>query len=272
MVNIANIESDPIFNLAETMTDMSTLTPETVARISERMVEVDRANKTLGRKNTQTTNQLMTLNMLSAAPYRRLRQCLAQIESRRKAIEQHYWDWKESDIKYRELRESEDELSQIQADRMDYGRGRMKIYIEGAFKELAVFQEAYEEIRKNFDIPEDWDEEAAEMDEIHHHIKQAFRQAHRDMVLQGSITQGNAEYLEQYGIHLQTARKVIGQYIASVEKMIQNGDMPSVNHLYEFLDNVVELFGEEYKNVLAHIGVDNLVIHELLYRSTGDLS
>ena len=155
---------------------------------------------------------------------------------------------------------------------MDYGRGRMKIYIEGAFKELAVFQEAYEEIRKNFDIPEDWDEEAAEMDEIHHHIKQAFRQAHRDMVLQGSITQGNAEYLEQYGIHLQTARKVIGQYIASVEKMIQNGDMPSVNHLYEFLDNVVELFGEEYKNVLAHIGVDNLVRQELLYRSTGDLS
>ena len=68
MVNIANIESDPIFNLAETMTDMSTLTPETVARISERMVEVDRANKTLGRKNTQTTNQLMTLNMLSADP------------------------------------------------------------------------------------------------------------------------------------------------------------------------------------------------------------
>ena len=63
-------------DLISTSIEMDTITPAIMARISERMVEIDRANKTTGRKNTQTTNQLMTLNMISSSPYRRLRQCL----------------------------------------------------------------------------------------------------------------------------------------------------------------------------------------------------
>ena len=65
-------------------TGLDTMTSDKLVKVSERMVEIDRANKTLGRSQTQTTNQLMTLTMLTDAPYRRLRQCLAQIEDRRK--------------------------------------------------------------------------------------------------------------------------------------------------------------------------------------------
>lgn len=266
-------ESLPIeHSLKELVKEMPTMTSEKIAKISRNMVEIDRANNTVGRRNTQTTNQLMTLTMMTDAPYRRLRQCLAQIEDRRKAIEQHYWDWREEDVEVKELEKNNDELSRIKLERFKYERSRAMIYIEGAIKELAVFQEAYEEIRKNNNIPEDWDEEDAERDEIRHHVRQVFRQGHRDMVLHGTITQGNAEYFEQYGIHLQTARRVIGQYIASTEDMIEKGQMPTVNHLYEFLDNAVDLFGEEYKNVLKHMGLDNLIRNELLYKSSTDLS
>ncbi len=66
------------------------LTPKTLAKISDRMLEIDRAINVTGRSDTQTTNQLMTLNMLSDSPYRSLRQCLAQIEDRKKALEQAY--------------------------------------------------------------------------------------------------------------------------------------------------------------------------------------
>ena len=247
---------------------MATMTPNKIAKIRERMVEMDRANQSLGRKNTQTTNQLMTLTMLTESPYRMMRQCLAQIEKKRQAVEEAHFNTMTNRVKIKDLRIKGDELSMIEAAKMEHGEHRNLIYIEGALKEIAVFQEAYDEIRKNHNIPENWDERDAELAEIRHHLRQAFRQAHRDMILQGTITQGNAEYLEQYGVHLQTARNVIAKYIATCEKLIEEGDVPNINHLYEFLDKAVEIFGNEYKHVMAHIGLDDLVRQEYLYRST----
>ena len=87
------------------------------------------------------------------------------------------------------------------------------------------------------------------------------------MIIHGSITQGNAEYLEQYGVHLQTARNVIGKYIATCEALIEDGKMPNIDHLYEFFDNCVEIFGEEYIKVMNHIGIKNLVRSEWLFKN-----
>ena len=252
----------------EITSGMATMTPNKIARIRERMVEMDRANQSLGRKNTQTTNQLMTLTMLTESPYRMMRQCLVQIERKRSAVEDSHFTAMTNSVKIKELREKGDELSMIEAAKLEHGQSRHMMYIEGGLKEIAVFQEAYDEIRKNHNIPENWDERDAELAEIRHHLRQAFRQAHRDMILTGTITQGNAEYLEQYGVHLQTARNVIAKYIATYEKLIEEGDVPNINHLYEFLDKVVEIFGNEYKHVMAHIGLDDLVRQEYLYRST----
>ena len=70
---------------------LPTITKEKMALINERQVEIERAKQTLGRKNTQTTNQLMTLSMLTDSPYRRLRQCIKQIESRKSALQSSYF-------------------------------------------------------------------------------------------------------------------------------------------------------------------------------------
>ena len=256
-----------LVEIEKTISGLATITPEKLAKISERMVEIDRANNSVGRSNTQTTNQLMTLTMLTDSPYRRLRQILAQIERKRTALTEQYFKYQKLEIEIKDWKEEDTELSRINLAEARAGKESSKKYIEGALKEIGIFQDAYEEIRQNNNVPELWDEEDAELDEIRHHIRQVFRQSHRDMILTGTITQGNAEYLEQYGIHLQTARNVIGKYIATCEGLIEEGKMPNIDHFYEFLDSCVEVFGEEYIKVMNHIGIKELVRSEWLFKN-----
>ena len=59
---------------------------------------------------------------------------------------------------------------------------------------------------------------------------------------------------------------MIAKYIADVEKMLnEEGQVPNINHLYEFLDHCVEIFGEEYIKVMNHIGITELVRSEWLF-------
>ena len=85
------------------------------------------------------------------------------------------------------------------------------------------------------------------------------------MVNTGRIGLGNMEYLEQYGIHIQTATKVIADYIAGEDKMISEGKMPTVRHLYAFLDRMAETFHDAHKDVLNRIGIKELIKDEFLY-------
>ena len=164
--------------------------------------------------------------------------------------------------------EKDDEMSRVLIEEAITNMEIQKVYIEGALKEIGIFQDSYDEIRESHNIPEKWDEGDAERAEINAHLRQAFRQAHRDTLHLGSISVGNAEYLEQYGIHLHTAQNVINKYVAECQRVIdEEGSMPNISHLYEFLDNCVEIFGKEYEHVMKHIGIDTLVRNEFLYRS-----
>ena len=253
--------------IQNSVTGLATMTTEKIAKISERMVEMERANNSLGRRNTQTTNQLMTLTMMTDSPYRRLRQCLSQIERKKEALRENYFKFQKKQLEIKEWDKEDTPLARVNIAEARSGMESSKVYIDGALKEIAVFQDAYEEIRKNNDIPLLWDEEDAEIDEIRHHIRQAFRQSHRDMILTGSISQGNAEYLEQYGIHLQTARNYIKQYIDQCEGLIAEKNYPTIDHLYGFFDKCVETFGEEYIKTMHHIGITELVRSEWLFKN-----
>ena len=251
--------------LQESVGGLATITDEKLAIISQKMVAIDRANNTAGRSETQTTNQLMTLTMLTDSPYRRLRQCLAQIEKKRGALDEQYFRMKKKQVLIKQWYEKGDEMSVLKAQEAEHSLMRSKNYIDGAFKEIATFQCAYDEIREAHNIPENWDERDAEEAEIDHHIKQAFRQAHREMVGTGCITSGNMEYLEQYGVHIQTATRLIADYIASEDEMIVKGQMPTVAHLYAFLDRMAETFHDAHKTVMQRIGIKELVKEEFLY-------
>ncbi len=266
--DIIKTDSDNLIKMHQSVNGLATMTASKIEKISERMLEVDRAINTLGHRNTQTTTQMMTLTMLTDTPYRRLRQCIVEINKKRDALRSTYYKLLKQQYRIKKWKEKGDEFSLIKAEEAEAEMAASKIYIDGALKEIAVLQEAYLEIQKNNNIPENWDEEAAELEEIQHHLRQAIRQSHRDMTLSGTISQGNAEYLEQYGVHLQVATKVIGDYINECNRMMkEDNQVPNINHYYEFLDNTTKLFSEEYKQVLKHIGLDNLVRQEFLYRS-----
>jgi hypothetical protein len=251
--------------LQKSVGGLATITDEKLAVIAEKMVEIDRASHTAGRSQTQTTNQLMSLTMMTDSPYRRLRQCLSQIEQKRGALEESYFKMKKKAILIKQWYDKGDEMSVIKAQEAEAQAFRQKDYIDAALKEIATFQCAYDEIRESHNIPEKWDERDAEIAEIDHHIKQAFRQAHRDVVQTGSITGGNMEYMEQYGVHIQTATKVIRDYVASEDKMISEGKMPTVEHLYAFLDSMALQFNDAHKLVMKRIGIKELIKEDFLY-------
>lgn len=251
--------------LQKSVGGLSTITDKKLAIIASKMPEIDRANHTAGRSQTQTTNQLMSLTMMSDSPYRMMRQCLSQIERKRSALEEAYFKMKKKSIQIKQWYKKGDEMSVVKAQEAEAQALRQKDYIDGALKEIATFQCAYDDIRKSHNIPEKWDERDAEIAEIDHHIKQAFRQAHRDVVQTGSITGGNMEYMEQYGIHIQTATKIIRDYVASEDKMISQGNMPTVQHLYAFLDSMALQFNNAHKLVMKRIGLKQLIKEDFLY-------
>ena len=251
--------------LQKSVGGLATITDKKLAIIAEKMVEIDRVNHTAGRSQTQTTNQLMSLTMMTDSPYRRLRQCMSQIEKKRTALEESYFKMQKSKVLIKQWYEKGDEISVIKAQEAESRMIRQKDYIDGAFKEIATFQCAYDEIREAHNIPEKWDEKDAEEAEIDHHIKQSFRQAHREMVSTGVIGVGNMEYLEQYGIHIQTATRIIRDYIVSEDEMIVKGQMPTVKHLYAFLDRMAETFHDAHKDVMQRIGIKELIKEEFLY-------
>ncbi len=269
--NVSNLSEYKGFQaLQKSVGGLATIDDKKLAVIAKKMIEIDRANHTAGRSQTQTTNQLMSLTMMTDSPYRRLRQCMSQIERKRTALEESYFKMRKQKVKIDKWRDRGDELSMIKIHEAESQAIRQKDYIDAAFKEIATFQCAYDEIRESHNIPENWDEKDAELAEIDHHIKQAFRQAHRDMVNTGRIGLGNMEYMEQYGIHIQTATRIIADYIASEDKMIAEGKMPTVNHLYAFLDRMAETFHDAHKAVMERIGIKELIKEEFLYLENKD--
>lgn len=263
---------------------LQTFDKDKLQAIAEYMPEIDRATRSLGRKNTQTTNKLMTLTMLSgASPYRVLRQCLAQIEKSRGAL-------KETRIKLRkdivtlaanvkkvtfyqkQLESFELEgLSEIDTEekvellKIDIEDKRTQIsdsvlYIEGALKDIASFQTSYRQVCKNKDIPMDWDEEDLEQFEVIHHVKMGFLLAYRDIKAHGSLGMGTLEYTHQFGTIPDTVEKEVRLFLNNI--FSQDGDYLA---LEGWLEQMSLKYKDNYLNVLKHLGLDQLYNQNSMY-------
>jgi len=265
----------PLYDLSiisELNTELAVIDSKKLAKISLRMKEMDRANLSFNKKNTQTTSQLMTLTMMCDAPYRRLRQVLAQIEKKRFSLEDAAFAFRKNKIELRNLRAKDDELSQVEADELENVMRRSMGYVEASLKELAVFQDTYEEIKSSYNIPDKWDESDFEKEEISNHIRMAFRNCLRNVLVTGGMNMGTMEYLEQFGIHPVTAKKLIMDYLSEVEKMVEDKKYPSVTHLYDFLDRCADIFQDAHHAVMARIGIRDLLKDEYLFKELKDVS
>lgn len=268
--------------------EMKTFSNDKLKSLAEKMPEINRATNSFGRTNSQLSDKLLSLTMLSYSPYRYLHQCLSKIESRRQALTENQFKLKKSVVELEELKLEKEELErQVQDNNLDnYEKNILEckirrltieleektvslndsmLYIEGALKEISIYQDSYEQIKKNHNIPDDWDEEDFENSELEHHIKMAFLNGVRDIISSSRLNMGTLEYLNQLGINPITANTLINSYVKDSVTMIENNNYPNINQLDEFLNKMYNVFKDSHKDQLKIIGLDNLITKEALY-------
>jgi len=275
---------------SKSLVDFKVFDDNKLAKLAKNMPEINRATHVFGKQNSQTTSKMMSLNMISQSPYRRLKQCLAQIERKRSALKENIFKLRRDKVEldrilYRktnlqneiklydkmsseaDLRELEFNLDMLNIEIQEKACNisDSNLYIEGALKEIGIYQEAYNEIKESHNIPDDWDEEDYERAEIEEHIKTAFLHAIRDLEMTSHLNVGTHEYLEQYGVNPQTAVFFVRGYLNNHSKLMSEGEVPNVNLLYEFLDQMYETFKGEYKHAMRRTGLKSLISKDFLY-------
>tara|TARA_B100000959_G_C14973705_1_gene620747 strand:- start:1514 stop:2338 length:825 start_codon:yes stop_codon:yes gene_type:complete len=247
----------------------TSISPEALTKICDRMPELRRAKMVVGRTNSQTTSTLMTMTMIADSPYRQLKQCLAQIDGKRVSLLEAHFKHKKNKVKIKRWEESGDELEKVEAEEARMQMAEIQTAVENAMKEIGMYQDIYDQIRTTHNIPVDWDEEDFEKKEIEHALRMGFRMGVQNIIATGRISTSCAEYWEQFGVHPMVGEKLVRGYLANMEAELNNNKYPSVTSLHDFLDKMVENFKDEHKHSLARIGVDAIVNHQYAYKKTG---
>jgi len=244
-----------------------TIDAKALTEINEWMPVVNSKVNCFNKQNSQATLSLMTLSMLESAPYRVLRQILAQVEKKRGALKENLYELEKKKIQYGELSKRDDltDLENLEMNKMACDIIDAQSHIEQALKELGALKRRYEEICKNKNIDPNWDEEDFEAQEPEHHIKSIFRNMIRDR-MQGSHNMGTMEYAESWGINPVVAYALVDNFLSQVKQAISNNNMPDIQCYYEFYDKMFEIFKGEYKKAASRLGLDNIQFADFLMK------
>ena len=248
------------------MLEGSSITDEGLQKICDRLPELHRTKRAVGRKNSQTTSTLMTMTMLADSPYRQMKQCLAQIDKKRSALLEANFNTKKNKIKIERWEKSGDALEAVEAEEARSQTDQIIASAENSMKEIGMFQDIYDQIRISHNIPVDWDEEDFEAQEIPHALRMSFRQAIQNIMSSGRVAISTVEYWEQFGVHPMVGEKLTKDYLESVALEIKDNKLPSVVSMHKFLDHMVEIFKDEHKHSLTRIGVDAIINHQYAYK------
>lgn len=139
-------------------------------------------------------------------------------------------------------------------------------YYEAALKEIGIYQDSYEQIKKSNDIPETWDEQDYEEAEVLAHVKTAFNHGIRDITSHGKLGMGTLEYLEQFGVNPSAAESLIQEYLKKNAEIIAAGkELPHIDNLHDFLSEMGELFKDSYLDALKNVGLETLMSKWCIY-------
>lgn len=251
---------------------MPAISTTALANIERGMIEQRRVGNIFGRQNSQTTTKLMSLTMLTAAPYRALRQCAAEIERRKGALNESMYSLRKQSLEAKRHREraasmtgTDAELELLEADAKERGIEDTKAYVQGALKDIAALQDAYDQIRLSNGIRDTWDEADFEAGEIEHHIKSIFKLAYRDLLHGGRMSAAAAEYAEQFGVHPQVVLARASEYLAHCQALLAERKAPGVDNLHEWLQACYEAHKDDVHAAIRHLGLTDLITRWSLY-------
>ena len=103
-------------NIVDDLLGKSSISDEGLQKICDRLPELHRGKRIFGRRNSQTTSTLMTMTMIADSPYRQMKQCLSQIDSKRNALIEIHFTAQKNKVKIKRWEGSGDELDAIEAE------------------------------------------------------------------------------------------------------------------------------------------------------------
>jgi len=224
-----------------------------VKKVSEGLPELEEKTRAFDRSNSQTTLSMMSLTMLTGqSPMRMMRQIMAETEKRKMALAEAQVSHAE---KLEEIHKLEIDLDQNPDNHLLQSKLRLAVVnirtleskINGSFKDIATLIDSYESLKSKHQIDE-WDEEAFEREEKHHHVRRGFELMYRNLIDGGRAATSTIEYLQQYGVHPQVALTEVSGYIKHTADRIAQKILPHANDLEDFLD---EMANKYYKNADA---------------------
>ena len=215
--------------------------------LSEVWPLVEKARAELGIPQTTVEMDLGNLQFSGETPITWISQCAAQAEKKANALHEAYWRLKKQKLKVQKLRDKGDEESMLKADEIESGMANSEHYIKTAYQDLLHYQQTAAVIREKFGIAEELSSADLAENSKREHIRKAMRQALRDIENTGTISKGVSEHLEHYGIHPMTARLQVQNYRQGVQKLFEEGKVPTMEHLHAWLDQMehVHLHGAD---------------------------
>ena len=217
---------------------------EAVKKVKENLPAMTAQAKAFGSSNSQAMLTNMTLTMMNGhSPMRMLRQVLAETESRRKKLMNVQVVHAEQIEKIQKL-ESISNRSHVEEAKYREAviiLEDMETSINGAFRDVAVMIDAYENLKEKHGVDE-WDEAMFEKEENRHHIRRGFELLYRNVIQVGRATETPIEYLMQYGVHVQQASLEVQGYVAYTNDRISKGEILTSSDCENFLDKMADKY------------------------------
>ena len=240
------------------VTDLATLDEKQIAKITSRLPEYKRGSSMIGHGTSQSSYSLQTMQMISDSPLSRMKQCLAQIDKKYKAIQEAYYKIEKKKLTVERLSKLTDKHSRLTVDEYSSQIESITVSMNTALREIGMFQDMYDSIKKNNNIPDNWNEKDFEKQEIANMVRSSFRIAIQDLSAGGRVSKAVVEYWEQLGIHPQLGEVRTREYLTTTQLKINNREKITIHDMYFFLDNMAEEFKDVHKDALQRIGLDEL--------------
>ena len=241
-------------------------------RIIARLPEFHRGSEIIGHSTSQTSYSLQTLNMISDSPMSRMKQCLAQINKRYGALREAHFKVEKMKLEIIDLGKKGDKYSKLDANEKASLIIEITKNMNTSFREIGMFQDMYDSILKNNNIPEDWTEKDFEDQELDNMIKSSYRLAIQEVTQTGRIGKSCVEYWEQLGIHPQVGEIETRLYMTGVQEAIEKGEVITIQHMYFFLDAMVTKHKADWKNVIKRIGLDAIGSERYMAENVRDIN
>ena len=252
---------------------LKSIDDDQLTNISKNMNEFHQVSNIFGRRSSSFSRINLTLNHIT--PYQNLKQCVSEIENKRLALKENLFNLKKKVAKLkflkRELADNpqfadyEREMKKIEIEEIESSIVDIRLYIEGALKEIAIFQQAYQEKCDEFNIYK-WDEEDLENAEAEYHIKRCFNQCIRNVTEFGRIRDDNQEWLQQLGINPIVILVEIQRYVEICQKQLLNPITAGYNHTLSFINELYYKYKNHYLEMLKMKGIKNTYNKQVVYK------